>query len=196
MKYLKDDRGVLPAVVAILVVLLVAVVGFAIYNASKTHQKEALTTSTSPSPSSSPVSTASPTSTQAPGKMLVIKELGVEIPLENGPSDLEYAYVAHPATGVAAATLGTKSSVGSGTCSYSIGQIIKFDGTIPSGAHPYYTTDSSGNTINALLKQFNGFYLQYVPSQNPCTLANGTPYPNKTTSQETINAVNALQLTE
>ncbi len=60
MKYLKDNRGVLPVVVAILVVLLVAVVGVALYNVSKAHQNTTTAARPSPSPSKSPTATSSP----------------------------------------------------------------------------------------------------------------------------------------
>jgi len=48
VKYVSNDRGVLPVLVAILVVVIVAAVGVAVYNVGRSHQRVAQTVSTSP----------------------------------------------------------------------------------------------------------------------------------------------------
>jgi hypothetical protein len=128
--------------------------------------------------------------------MLVIKELGVEVPLSNGPSDLSYKIVSDPSYGLVA-ELDTSQISQSSSCSPGrLGRIVKVQGTIPSGVKPFYTTDESGNQLNYLLKQFSGFYVQHLPSQNGCQLPGGGTYPDKTTSLKTVRAVDGLQLTQ
>jgi len=65
MKYVSNERGALPVLVAILVVALVAVVGMAVNNANKSRQKAAQTASASPSPASSTEATSSPEATSS-----------------------------------------------------------------------------------------------------------------------------------
>lgn len=55
-----------------------------------------------------------------------------------------------------------------------------------------YVERASGKTVDMLLKPFDGYYLQFIPTENPCTLANGTPFPDKTTVLQVISAVNQL----
>jgi hypothetical protein len=67
VKYLSDERGVMPVLIAILVLVLVAAGGLAVYNVSKSHQKTAANvSSSSPSPSTSPKASASPAATAMP----------------------------------------------------------------------------------------------------------------------------------
>jgi hypothetical protein len=62
MKYVSNERGVLPILVALLVVALLAVAGLAVYNVSKSHQKDSQVAQGSPSPSASLRAGASPAS--------------------------------------------------------------------------------------------------------------------------------------
>jgi hypothetical protein len=68
MKYISDERGMVPVLVVVLVVVLVAAVGAAVYNASKSNNKNAQTVNStaSPSPDNSSASTASPVATPTP----------------------------------------------------------------------------------------------------------------------------------
>lgn len=70
MKHLSNERGAVPVLTLALMAVLIVVVGVAIYNVSKSHQKTAqktaATTTTSPTPSTSPKTSASPTATATP----------------------------------------------------------------------------------------------------------------------------------
>jgi hypothetical protein len=198
MKYVSNERGALPLLVAILVVALFGVVGMAVYNANKAHNKEASSTGvSSASPVGSPVAAASPTPTPAP--MLTIKELGVEIPLTGAPAGLTYQYSI--SGGVESAKLGTTATVSS--CGYGrLGEIVKQKGPVPNagpvpgvGTH-FNTTDQSGKTVYYFLKQYSGYFIQHIPSQNPCQLPDGSLFPDKATSLATLNVVNGLQPTQ
>ncbi len=67
MKYLTNNRGVLPILVAVLVVVLLAAGGVAIYNVSKSNKKLPQTVVTSPSPRTSPATSVSPVASATPG---------------------------------------------------------------------------------------------------------------------------------
>lgn len=97
MKYLSNERGAFSVLAAILVVVLVAVVGVAVYNMNKSHQKAAETASTSPSPSTSPVTSTSPTATATPtptaSGYLVVSQWGVKLPASGVLANLQYSIV-------------------------------------------------------------------------------------------------------
>jgi hypothetical protein len=126
--------------------------------------------------------------------MLEIKELGVEIPLQNGPSDLRYQMTTL-SDGETAAALDTAQIAQAPHCSPGqLGVLVKVNGTISNDKQPFHTTDESGKNLNFLLKQYDGFYLQHVPSQNACSLNDGGIYPSRITILQTARAVDDLQI--
>ncbi|HSX03047.1 MAG TPA: hypothetical protein VLI05_07125 [Candidatus Saccharimonadia bacterium] len=186
MRPFRSERGSLALTLALLLVVLV-VASLAIYNVRRGASRQTQTAITS-SPSPRPVASATP----AP--MLVIKELEVEIPLQNGPSDLRYQMITL-SDGETAAALDTAQIAQAPHCSPGqLGSLVKVSGTIPGDKQPFHTTDESGKNLNFLLKQYDGFYVQHVPSQNACSLSGGGIYPDRAAVLEAIRAVNGLRL--
>lgn len=82
MKHPTNERGALPVLVAILVLVLAVVV---FYNVGKSHQKVTETASTSPLPSTSPVASASPTASN----VLKIDDWGIRLQLDSSLANTE-----------------------------------------------------------------------------------------------------------
>lgn len=125
---------------------------------------------------------------------LDIPELGVRIPTGELPQHLEYIIDTNNTDpGIIAVRLGTtetKSECRDG----SLGILRKVGGTIPNGVAPYFTETDNGEKFEYLLKQYNGYYLQYIPAQNPCSLNNGDLFPDKSLSLKVATAINNISL--
>lgn len=99
MKHLSNEHGVLPIVVAILVVVVLTVAGLAVYSTSKSRNKmespkASPTASASPSPSTSPIKTASPSpSPSSATGYLEITSWGVKLPATGLLANLKYQIV-------------------------------------------------------------------------------------------------------
>lgn len=125
---------------------------------AKTSQ---VTTTTTPTSTSS-------TSTQ---KYLVIKELGIKIPLQTGLTDLEYSYVAptstypHKVLYFGSKSLETADSSCKLTSTYGPlgGDVLALTALSKNPG----TTDSQDGTL--LASNVNGYYLYYKSSQVVCT---------------------------
>jgi hypothetical protein len=73
MKHISNDRGAVSVLAIVLVIVVVAAVGFAVYNASTARNKDAQSVNASPSPVGSPAANAStaPTPTPASDQELI-----------------------------------------------------------------------------------------------------------------------------
>lgn len=131
---------------------------------------------------------------------LLIKEMGIKIPLSNSNKDLIYQvdenYGKYFTGGkvLAHIDLGTASTIK--YCQYGyLGGINKIEGLIPNDVKPDYILDNNGNKLEYLLKQFNGFYINYFHAQDECKLLDGSTFPSQQLQLDTVNSVNNLQLT-
>jgi hypothetical protein len=96
MKYVSDDRGVVPVMLIVLVALLIIVGGYAFYNVTHHANGEQASNSKTPTPSSSPLGSASPaapTPTPTPSSVFDITSLGVKFTLSGTLYDLTYQVV-------------------------------------------------------------------------------------------------------
>jgi hypothetical protein len=95
MKQSLNERGVLPILVAIFIVVLIAAAGVAAYNVSKSDNKDDQTAKASLSPTSSSSATASPiaTPTPTPDSTFDVSDLGVKFTLSGSLWDLDYKVV-------------------------------------------------------------------------------------------------------
>lgn len=187
MKYTSNERGVLPIVVALLVVALVAVAGFAVYNASKAHNKD--TQSLSVSPSSSPVSTASPAATSTPAaKVFVVKELDIQFPVTDDIKDLQYAI----------RTLGD----GSKGADFSSASLVAAGGkgcAADAGANPLGTITLTSNANfpdGQKVKQLGSKFLYYVHAQSVCWPGTTADSLSQAQINSFRNALNSAQLVQ
>jgi hypothetical protein len=155
MKHVSNERGALPVLVVVLVALLVAVVGVAVYSSSKARNANTQTANGS-SPASSPGSTASPVAT--PSNMFIVKELGVQFPVTADIKDLEYAV----------RTLGD----GSTGADFSSASMVATGGKgCAADAHPLGTITLVSNANfpdGQKVKQLGSKYLYYVHAQSVC----------------------------
>ncbi len=159
MNYSSNERGALPILVALLVVALVAVVGFAVYNFSRSNQKAAQTVNASPSPTGSPAASATPTPSPT-GKVFTVKELGIQFTITDDIKDLVYS-VSVGGDGKSAA-FSTASLVAAG------GKYCAADKDAPLGA---VSIDSAANAPggSGKVKQLGSQYLYFTPPQAPCS---------------------------
>lgn len=162
MKHTSSERGVvLPALIAVIVVVLIAVAGLAAYNLSKSHHKNVQAVETSPSPSTTP----SPTASSTPANEFAVSQLGFEMTLPTGLAGLTYAVQTnYPATGDSTASFTTTSleqAVSGNSCDAADGPIGRI---MRSSENP-----SSGTNVDVV--KLATFYLSFTTPQQPCASA-------------------------
>jgi hypothetical protein len=155
MRSTRNERGVAMVLLVILVAVVLAVVGLAVYNAQQGKPKTA-NTGQSSSPAQSPETSATPAPTTA---YLHIKEMGIKLPLSADISDLSYYYNMTSRT----AELGSKSLAGKtgGACAAGPGvgplETLHRTTELPSGYDPKD------------VKRVNGYYIWRTPPQAACS---------------------------
>lgn len=107
MKYSSNERGAVSVLAIVLVLVVVAAAGFAVYNVSKARKTDTQSVNTSRSPASSPVSSTSPAAT--PANVFVVKELSIQFTVSNDIKDLVYSV--RTSNGVTSADFSTASLV-------------------------------------------------------------------------------------
>jgi uncharacterized protein (UPF0333 family) len=71
MKHISRERGAVSVLAVVLVLVVVAAVGFAVYNATRARNSDTPSVSTSPSPTDSPATNASPTASPSSDQDLI-----------------------------------------------------------------------------------------------------------------------------
>jgi hypothetical protein len=156
MKHVSNERGAVSVLAIVLVLVVVATVGFAVYHMSKARNNDVQSGNTSPSPVSSPVSTASPAAT--PNNVFVVKELGIQFTGSDDIKDLEYA-VRTLGDGSTGADFSSASMVATGGKGCAAGTAAPL-GTV--------ALTSNANFSGRKVKQLGSKYLYYIHAQSPC----------------------------
>jgi len=157
MKFTSNERGAMPVLLGILAVVLIAVIAVAFYNVSKARNKDAQTSTSSPSPASSPVSTVTPTTT--PVNMFVVKELGIQFTVSNDIKDLTYRI----RTGADGRKIADFSTASLAAADNNCGA----DGSAPPLG--VVTLEPDPNYPGGKVKQLGSQYLFWTHSQAPCS---------------------------
>jgi hypothetical protein len=157
MKFTSNERGAMPVLLGILAVVLIAVIAVAFYNVSKARNKDAQTSTSSPSPASSPVSTVTPTTT--PVNMFVVKELGIQFTVSSDIKDLTYR-IRTGADGKTIADFSTTSLTTVG------GKYCAADQDAPLGT---IVLESDPNFPGGKVKQLGNEYLFWTHTQSQCS---------------------------
>jgi hypothetical protein len=162
MKRILNERGALPILAIVLVVVAVVAGGLVVYNASKSHDRTAQTvnSSTSPSPSSSPAAAASTEPTPATGSYLDIKELGIKIELTYDIKDVVYAMVGSNMAKISSQSI---INVSADCTAGAVGPL----GTVGKTTNP---NQGFGTLIpnNETVFKFGSYYVYYQTPQSPC----------------------------
>jgi hypothetical protein len=158
MKYSSKQRGAVSVLAIVLVLVVVAAVGFAVYNVSKARNTDTQSVNTSSSPASSPTSTASPAAT--PANMFVVKELGVQFAISGDLKDLVYT-VRDLGAGKKAADFSTTSLINAGQ-SCATDQSHSLLGSI-------LVTSDANVTTSEKVKAIGSQYLYYSHPQAACS---------------------------
>jgi hypothetical protein len=157
MKHVSNERGAVSALAIALALVVVAAVGFAVYNMSKARNNDVKSGNTPPSPVGSLISTASPAAT--PSNVFVVKEVGIQFTLNDDIKDLGYA-VRTLGDGSTGADFSSASMVATGgkACAANAGAPL---GTI--------TLTSNANFPDGQkVKHLGGKYLYYIHAQAVC----------------------------
>ena len=166
-----NQKGSTAIVILIIVIVLVLVglAGWYVWN--KQHPKKATTSLQTSSSTSNNNQTTQKAATQDQQKFLVIKELGIKLPLSDPIKDLVYTYN----TNVGSTNTGSPLLHFSTT---SISSIPNSGFTCdtehdPLGSYSIYTSQQSNDgvtdtQIGTLVTTINGYYIYYKHVQYPC----------------------------
>ncbi|MEI9914067.1 MAG: hypothetical protein WDN66_03750 [Candidatus Saccharibacteria bacterium] len=177
-KISKNEKG-FTVVEGLLIVLVLAVIGFGGYYVWHTQHKTkpvAVTTSSSTKPATTAkTTTTAPTSTT---KYLQVTQLGVELPLATGIDDLIYNYIPNDDTDSTPGSTLTFSTTSldniSSACEPSTTQDVAsgfgivYVKTSPLPASDVSTTGSPNDEQVVLYSHVNGYYLYWQSSTSGC----------------------------
>lgn len=121
-------------------------------------------------------------------RYLDIPEVGLRITVPEAVPDLTFISQPeeHTLGQVGLSTLATRNQCAFGY----LGRIIKVEGSATNAPGPYNLFDEQGNKMGEyLLRQFDGYYVQHIPSQNPCRLPDGRLLPDRATNDAVRRAI-------